>query len=72
MLVEGRIETINFQENFDLQVTLVSTPALEAERFTFRCKCTAGERRLVSTGSTQASTNGLPLKQTVRWLENPE
>jgi GNAT superfamily N-acetyltransferase len=47
VLFEGRIETINFQENFDLQVTLVSTPALEAERFTFRCKCTAGERRLL-------------------------
>jgi hypothetical protein len=41
MLFEGHIETINFQENVDLQVTLVSTPALEAERFTFRCKCTA-------------------------------
>ncbi len=43
MLFEGRIETTNFQENFDLQVTF----GLD----------TAEEHRLVSTGSTQASTN---------------
>jgi hypothetical protein len=47
MLLEGHIETINFQENVDLQVTLVS----------------------IRRENTAYSTNGLLLKQAVRWLE---
>jgi hypothetical protein len=34
------------------------------------CKYTMGERRLVSTGSTQDSTTRLPWKRNVGWLEN--
>jgi hypothetical protein len=54
MIVEGRIETTDLQEIIAPQVTF----GLD----------TAEKPRLVSTSSTQDSTNGLLVKQSVRSL----
>jgi hypothetical protein len=59
VLFEGRIETINFQENFDLQVTLVSTPALHPLRSVHDLLGKSGAS--VRRESAAYSTNGLLL-----------